>query len=73
MPPQKQQAEKEKELEALQNNADGPPKVEICPPSPGADGKPRQGTHESPLIHDAVQLQVSYADHMIDMYYLTLQ
>lgn len=36
---QKQQAELEKELEALQNNADGPPKVEICPPSPGGDAK----------------------------------
>ncbi|KAK3884839.1 hypothetical protein Pcinc_010913 [Petrolisthes cinctipes] len=36
---QKQQAELEKELEVLQNNADGPPKVEICPPSPGGDSK----------------------------------
>ncbi|XP_064108495.1 voltage-dependent calcium channel type A subunit alpha-1-like isoform X12 [Macrobrachium nipponense] len=32
-----QQAELEKELEALQNSADGPPKVEICPPSPGGE------------------------------------
>ncbi|KAK7007293.1 hypothetical protein SK128_018339, partial [Halocaridina rubra] len=36
---EKQQAELEKELEALQNNADGPPKVEICPPSPGGENK----------------------------------
>ncbi|XP_037797809.1 voltage-dependent calcium channel type A subunit alpha-1-like [Penaeus monodon] len=35
----KQQAELEKELEALQNNAEGPPKVEICPPSPGGENK----------------------------------
>ncbi|XP_047501360.1 voltage-dependent calcium channel type A subunit alpha-1-like isoform X32 [Penaeus chinensis] len=34
-----QQAELEKELEALQNNTDGPPKVEICPPSPGGENK----------------------------------
>ncbi|XP_042869768.1 voltage-dependent calcium channel type A subunit alpha-1-like isoform X12 [Penaeus japonicus] len=36
---EKQQAELEKELEALQNNAEGPPKVEICPPSPGGENK----------------------------------
>ncbi|XP_076066879.1 calcium voltage-gated channel subunit cacophony isoform X6 [Oratosquilla oratoria] len=36
---EKEAAEMEKEHEALQNNADGPPKVEICPPSPGADSK----------------------------------
>ncbi|XP_047501335.1 voltage-dependent calcium channel type A subunit alpha-1-like isoform X8 [Penaeus chinensis] len=36
---EKQQAELEKELEALQNNTDGPPKVEICPPSPGGENK----------------------------------
>ncbi|XP_050685852.1 voltage-dependent calcium channel type A subunit alpha-1-like isoform X27 [Eriocheir sinensis] len=36
---QKQQAELEKELTALHNNADGPPTVEICPPSPGGGGK----------------------------------
>lgn len=36
---QKQQAELEKELVALQNNTDGPPTVEICPPSPGGVGK----------------------------------
>ncbi|CAL4058844.1 unnamed protein product, partial [Meganyctiphanes norvegica] len=36
----KQQAELEKELEALQNNAEGgPPKVEVQPPSPGAEAK----------------------------------
>ncbi|XP_042203570.1 voltage-dependent calcium channel type A subunit alpha-1-like isoform X7 [Homarus americanus] len=34
-----QQAVLEKEREAMQNNADGPPKVEICPPSPGGDIK----------------------------------
>ncbi|KAK8724878.1 hypothetical protein OTU49_010957 [Cherax quadricarinatus] len=39
IPLQKQQAEHEKELEALQNNTDGPPKVEICPPSPGGESK----------------------------------
>ncbi|XP_071552669.1 voltage-dependent calcium channel type A subunit alpha-1 isoform X2 [Panulirus ornatus] len=39
VPLQKQQAELEKELEALHNNADGPPKVEICPPSPGGESK----------------------------------
>lgn len=38
---QKQQAEMEKELEALQKAAaagDGPPTVEICPPSPKSAG-----------------------------------
>ncbi|XP_042203567.1 voltage-dependent calcium channel type A subunit alpha-1-like isoform X5 [Homarus americanus] len=39
VPLQKQQAVLEKEREAMQNNADGPPKVEICPPSPGGDIK----------------------------------
>lgn len=37
---QKQQAELEKELQALQGNAEGgPPKVEISPPSPGTEAK----------------------------------
>ncbi|KAK4308762.1 hypothetical protein Pmani_019562 [Petrolisthes manimaculis] len=43
---QKQQAELEKELEVLQNNTDGPPKVEICPPSPGGDSKMKNTVSE---------------------------